>query len=251
VRDFLPDSDRLAAVLTPQVEGDRVTLSLGDKELKAFLPNLVRRTYQSVERGAVEGDLHRLTLGMANYADANKGRLPAVANFDKEGKPLLSWRVHVLPFVGANDLYRQFHLDEPWDSPHNRELIARMPDVYQGPNRELNREGKTIYLVPVGKDAAFHGGPEGPRFPADFLDGTSQTIVLVEADDVHAVPWTKPEDLKVDLEHPERGLGGHLPGGFLVGLADGSVRFLRSTISKETLRAAFTPAAGDILGSDW
>jgi hypothetical protein len=255
VRDFLPDIGRLAESFAPRAEGDRLTLSLVDKELMAFLPTLVLRIYQDVQRRAAENKLKQLALAMHNYADTFKGRrtarLPAVANFDKQGKPLLSWRVHLLPFVGANDLYRQFHLDEPWDSPHNKQLLARMPDVYQGPNLKLNQEGKTVYLLPMGKDAAFKDGPEGPRMPADFIDGTSNTILIVEADNAHAVPWTKPEDLKIDPEHPERGLGGHFHGGFLVSLADGSVRVVKKEISKATLRSAFTPSGGEVLGPDW
>jgi hypothetical protein len=123
--------------------------------------------------------------------------------------------------------------------------------IYQGPSRKLNAEGKTIYLLPVGQGAAYKDGPEGPRMPADFPDGTSNTILIVEADDAHAVPWTKPDDLPYDAEHPQRGLGGHLHGGFVVGMADGSVRFVRNTISKATLQRAFNPADGGVLGSDW
>ena len=255
VRDFLPDIGRLIEAIKPRMEQDRLTLSLGDKELRAFLPTLVRRTYQDAQRRVVVNKLKQLAIAMHNYADTFKGRnaarLPAVANFDKQGKPLLSWRVHLLPFVGANDLYRQFHLDEPWDSAHNKKLLARMPEVYQGPNRKLNGEGKTIYLLPVGKDAVFKDGPEGPRMPADFPDGTSNTIFLVEADDAHAVPWTKPGDLKIDREHPQRGLGGHFHEGFLAALADGSVRFVSKAMSKTTLRSAFAPADGMPLGPDW
>jgi hypothetical protein len=251
VRDFLPDIGRLVEALAPRVEGDRLTLSVRDKELTTFLPTLVRRTYQDAQRRVAVNKLKQMVLAMHNYADTFKGRFPAVANFDKQGKPLLSWRVHILPFVGANDLYRQFHLDEPWDSPHNKKLLARMPEVYQGSNRKLNGEGKTTYLLPVGKEAAFKDGPEGPRVPADFPDGTSNTILIVEADDAHAVPWTKPEDLKIDPEHPERGLGGHFHGGFLAAIADGSVRFVSKTISKATLRDAFAPADGRPLGPNW
>jgi hypothetical protein len=188
---------------------------------------------------------------MQNHVDAYKGRLPATATFDKQGKPLLSWRVRLLPFLGEQKLYRQFHLDEPWDSPHNKPLLARMPEVYQGPNRKLNREGKTLYLLPVGKAAAFKEGPEGPIFPKDFPDGTSNTILIVEADDAHAVPWTKPEDLTIDPEHPERGLGGHFRDIFVAALADGSIRFIAEGISKQTLRLAFDPADGMPMGSDW
>jgi hypothetical protein len=115
----------------------------------------------------------------------------------------------------------------------------------------LNREGKTIYLLPVGKDATFKEGPEGPRFPADFPDGTSNTILTVEADDAHAVPWTKPGDLKIDPDNPHRGLGGHFHGGFLAGIGDGSIRFISQTITKTTLQRAFTPNDGMPMGSDW
>lgn len=255
VQDFLPDIGRLVEVFAPRVEGDQLTLALGDKELRAFLPALVRRTYQNVHRRAAENKLKQLALAMHNYADTfsdrRKSRFPAVANFDKQGKPLLSWRVHLLPFLGEQKLYQQFHLDEPWDSPHNKQLLARMPEVYQGPNRKLNREGKTIFLLPVGKKAVFKEGPDGPRMPADFPDGTSNTIIIVEADDAHAVPWTKPEDLKIDPENPRRGLGGHFHEGFLVTLGDGSVRVIGKTTSKTTLRLAFDPADGMPMGSDW
>jgi hypothetical protein len=255
VREFLPEIGRLAEAFVPRVDGDRLTVSLGENELKAHLLLPVQSWHRALERRQVENGLHRLVIAMHNYADDHKrrgaARLPATASYDKQGKPLLSWRVHLLPYVGANDLYKQFHLDEPWDSPHNTKLLARMPEVYQSPNRKLNQEGKTIYLLPVGKDVAFKLGPEGPRLPADFPDGTSNTILIVESDDASAVPWTKPEDLKIDLDHPERGLGGHFQGVFVVGMADGSVRLLASGINKLTLRTAFTPAGGDVFGSDW
>lgn len=251
VRDFVPGIDRLLETFTPRGEGDHLTLSLSDKEVQTFLPTLVRRLYQNAQRRTATNQLKQLALAMHNYAGTYKNRLPAVANFDKEGKPLLSWRVHLLPFVGEQKLYQQFHLDESWDSPHNKKLLALMPKVYQGPNRKLNAEGKTIFLLPVGKDAAFKDGPEGPRMPADFPDGTSNTIFIVEADDAHAVPWTKPEDLKIDPKHPERGLGGHFPEGFLAALADGSVRIVAKTISKTTLHHAFAPNDGQPMGADW
>lgn len=251
VREFLPDIGRLAEALAFQVEEERLMLSTKDKELNALLPALVRRTYQDAQRRASVNKLKQLGLAMHNYSDSKKGRLPAVANFDKQGKPLLSWRVHLLPYLNEQNLYRQFHLDEPWDSPHNKTLLAKMPKVFHGPNRKLNEEGKTIFLLPVGKDVAFTDGPDGRRFPADFTDGTSLTIFIIESDDAHAVPWTKPEDLKIDRENPQRGLGGHFHGGFLAAIADGSVRFVKKTISKETLWFAFTPASGEVLGPDW
>jgi hypothetical protein len=255
VRSFLPGIDRLAEAFSPQIEGDQLTLTGKDKELMAFMQTAVRRINQAAHRRAGEESLRRLANAMHNYADAFKTRkayrLPAVANFDKQGKPLLSWRVHLLPFLGHEKLYKEFHLDEPWDSPHNRGLLARIPDAYQGPNRKLNEEGKTIFLLPVGKDAAFKDGPEGPNIPSDFPDGTSNTILIVEADDAHAVPWTKPGDLRFDREHPRRGLGDHFGDVFLAALADGSVHLIAAGISKTTLQNAFSPADGQPLGPDW
>ncbi|HKB04137.1 MAG TPA: DUF1559 domain-containing protein, partial [Gemmataceae bacterium] len=50
---------------------------------------------------------------------------------DKAGKPLLSWRVELLPYMEQADLYKQFRRDEPWDSEHNLQLLAKMPDVFR------------------------------------------------------------------------------------------------------------------------
>lgn len=255
-RAFLPDVGRLTDIVAFQVEGNRLNISAKDKGLNSILLTLVQSAYQAAQRRAVTDKLKKLAFAMHTYADTTVkdrrgARLPAIANFDKEGKPLLSWRVHLLPFLNEENLYRQFHLDEPWDSRHNRKLLAKMPKIFEGPNRKLNAEGKTIFLLPVGKDAAFKEGPEGPRFPTDFPDGTSNTIFIVEADDAHAVPWTQPEDLKLDPAHPERGLGGHFRQGFLAALADGSVRFVVKTISKRTLQDAFNPKDGRPMGADW
>src|SRR4051812_8249116 len=53
--------------------------------------------------------------GCQHYADAFGG-FPT-NSFSLTGEPLLSWRVHLLPYVEAENLYKQFKLDEPWDSP--------------------------------------------------------------------------------------------------------------------------------------
>jgi hypothetical protein len=250
VREWLPDFDKMTAPLIPRVEEDRLVVSLGEKEVLEVLPPLVRRAHQTAAHAAGLNKLKELAFATHSYADAHKGRFPAVANFDKQGKPLLSWRVHLLPYLGEKKLYQEFHLDEPWDSAHNKELIARMPAVYQGPGRKLNREGKTIYVAPVGENVAFTGGPEGLRL-ADFTDGLSNTILFVEADDDHAVVWTQPADLKYDPEQPRKGLGGHVEGGFLAALADGTARLVRKTVSKKTLQNAFTRNDGEPLGPDW
>ena len=112
----------------------------------------------------------------------------------------------VLPFIGEDEakLFKEFHLDEPWDSDHNRKLVARMPKVFQHPR--IDRPGFTNYLAVVGEECMFDGTTKGVRI-AQIVDGTSKTIALVEANADRAVEWTKPQDWEFDREHPTAGLG--------------------------------------------
>jgi hypothetical protein len=249
VQTLFPDLPRALAPLEPKVEGDHVLLSLDAEATRGVVAPLVRRAVAVARRIEVGEHLKQIVLSLYRYVDDHHS-MPAVATFDKAGKPLLSWRVHLLPYIGQEKLYKEFHLDEPWDSDHNKKLLARMPDVFRGPSRRLRGEGKTVYLAPVGKDTAFTGGAGGRRFPTEFTDGTSNTILIVQADEAHAVEWTRPEDLKIDLDSPAAGLDGS-SGAYVVGLADGTVHHVKPTISKETLRAAFTANGGEVLGADW
>jgi hypothetical protein len=153
----------------------------------------------------------------------------------------LSWRVHLLSYLGQASLQNQFHMNEPWDSPHNKSLIAKMPDAYRPTDAKLAAQGKTRIVAPVGEKLITTKNREPVRI-RDIKDGTSNTIMLVEADDQHAVVWTKPDDLEVDLGKPLSGLLIHPPGGFLILTADGGVRFLRAGIKPTTLAALFTRA---------
>ena len=83
------------------------------------------------------------------------GHLPAAAIQDREGRPLLSWRVAILPFIDQKDLYEEFRLDESWDSPHNAKLVERMPDVFASPAKPAEKSGETRYLAPVGPGTIF------------------------------------------------------------------------------------------------
>jgi len=159
----------------------------------------------------------------------------------------LSWRVLILPYIEDQPLYEQFHLDEPWDSEHNKKLIRQMPQTYRSPNSTVSRQWKTNYLTVRGKDTIF-SGKEGARI-ASITDGTSNTIMTVEVSDARAVIWTKPDDFAYDKQNPLKGLVGLQPGGFIAGFADGSVRFLRSSISPKTLNLLFTRNDGKPV--DW
>jgi hypothetical protein len=209
-------------------------------------------------------NLAQIALAMHAYTDTYR-QLPASANVDinvrgqfgnplltgeqlakAKGKfqgktlPLLSWRVAILPFIEEGALYKQFKLDEPWDSEHNKKLLEKMPKVYAAVTGKA-KPGMTYYQVFVGKDAPFNG-TIGPRFPASFTDGTSNTFLVAEAGE--AVPWTKPQDIPFDGKAVPK-LGGQFADGFHVAMADGTVRFVPRGADEKAIRAAITPSGGE------
>jgi type II secretory pathway pseudopilin PulG len=212
--------------------------------LVALLLPAVQAAREAARRSQSMNNLKQLMLALHNNHDVRK-RFPAHASYDAEGKPLLSWRVYILPFLEAGELYKQFHLDEPWDSPHNKQLIDFMPDVFANPNL-VGEAGKTNYLAVVGSECVFNGTAMGMSFRS-ITDGTSKTILLVEADADRAVTWTKPDDWQYDANNPAAGLGGLRPGGWLAAFADGSVQFISNDVDRETLKALFTRAGQEVV----
>ncbi len=181
-------------------------------------------------------NLKLVGLAMHNYRDAH-GRFPAPTIQGKDGRPLLSWRVAILPYLEEYGLYQSFKLDEPWDSPHNKPLLERMPRLYARlrPPGEAP-ESLTHLRVFVGEGTPFEGG-RGPRWE-DFPDGWDRTILVVEADE--AVPWTKPDDLPYAADKPLPALGGGPGGSFVILMADGSVRSIPAEFDPALLRRAIT-----------
>ncbi|MHB1422030.1 MAG: DUF1559 family PulG-like putative transporter [Gemmataceae bacterium] len=237
-----------------RIEREDVTLQTSVRarvDLTAMGAVLVQAQQRIREKNArIESanNLHNIGIAMQNYADTT-GRFPTQATYDKNGKPMLSWRVLILPYIEQQNLYNQFHLNEPWDSEHNKKLLAKMPKTYASPRDEKTvKEHTTHYQGFVG-NGAFFEGKKGLRFPADLPDGTSLTIMIVEAS--KAVPWSKPEDLPFDPAKPLPQLG--LPGasGFMAVMCDASIRTFSHKITKETLRGAITRDGGEVLGPDF
>jgi RNA polymerase sigma factor (sigma-70 family) len=163
------------------------------------------------------------------------------------GKALLSWRVAILPYLGEGALYKQFKLDEPWDGPHNKRLLEKMPKVYAPPGVKTREPYTTFYQVFVGGGAVFEKHRR-PAFPASIPDGTSNTILIAEAG--AAVPWTKPEDMHYAPDEPLPELGGLFPNSFNVALADGTAVALLKKADPDVLRAAITCAGGEVVDMD-
>ena len=196
------------------------------------LPALAK-SREAASRATSMNNLKQFGLAMFNYESTYQS-FPPHAIYSKDGKPLLSWRVSILPFLDQDALYKQFRLDEPWDSPNNKPLIAKMPKVFQVPSDEKRDDGMTRYLVPVGTGTIFDGD-RGTKI-SEIKDGTSQTLLIIEVGPDKAVTWTKPDDMPFDAEKPLASLGTIPPGGFCAAFADGSVRVIRQSINPGTFR---------------
>jgi hypothetical protein len=235
----------IAKALQPEVKEDRLTVAVSDPA--TILATVLKSEdlfarYQGIHE---KDKLQRLGIAMHEYHNAH-GSFPTNAIYSKDGKPLLSWRVAVLPYLGHDNLFKQFRHDEPWDSEHNKKLIEQMPDVFRSPRMKVKQAGMTTYLVPLGNGLIFTGTDKKIKI-TDIEDGTSNTLMLVDADDEHAVVWTKPDDLKVDPNAPLKGLVGHYPGFFLAAFADGTVHAIPKNIAPKTLWAMFTRNGGEVI----
>jgi hypothetical protein len=215
---------------------------------------------QAKNRTQSANNLKQICFAYASYTLTYRDKFPDPAVFDPQGRPLLSWRVTILPFIEQQDLWAQFHMNEPWDSEHNKKLIPQMPKTYLLPGKGTEKEGITYYRIFVADPTDDKiGGGDMPLFRwkppyclytfGNVPDGVSNTILVAEAED--GVPWTKPEELVYNPKKPVPKLGFRWNGKGLVGMADSSVIAVDKNISEETLRHAITPADGHVLGSDW
>ncbi|HVA50043.1 MAG TPA: DUF1559 domain-containing protein [Pirellulales bacterium] len=252
VVDAMPKLDNASQTLTPLRRGDRLLLELdADKKQIAALSALLRApaalARDASNRAQSRQNLLMLGLAFETYGDKYRA-LPPAAICSSWGIPLLSWRVQLLPFLGEEDLYRRFRLDEPWNSKHNRQLIELMPAVFRRLGRHGDRTGRTPYLTPRGKGTALNAREPTP-YDA-FRDTTSSTILLVEADTEHEVVWTQPADLDYNADKPLVGLDEPRSPGFMALFADAHVRLIPQETDTALLRALFTRAGGEQVDLD-
>ena len=218
------------------VEGDRLVIRFAQKEGLQLLAGMTATVREQAARNANTNKFKQLSIALHNHHDTYRVFPPSAEVRDKEGKSGLSWRVHLLPFVGENELFKEFHLDEPWDSPHNKPLIEKMPEIYRDGLPDTP-PGKTTFLAPVGEDTVL--GDAKPMHFGRIWDGTSNTAWLVQVKPELAVPWTAPQDYAFDPKDPAEGLLVDGDGRFLVAIVDGSIHHLRADAKPETLLNLF------------
>ena len=260
--DNSPVSEELVAVLTEVL--DSVTIEAVDESVELDIPKLkdpeqflkdVTPAFKELVKGIAESQkaaarraqtmpLREIGIAFHNYHDTFNG-FPSYCTAKSDGgeNKGLSWRVHLLPYYGESALYQEFHLDEPWDSDHNKTLIERMPKIYECEGVE--KPGHTSYHVFTGEGTPF--GNEEPIGIANITDGTSNTIMVVQAGPDKADVWTKPSGIEFNSEDPKAALG-KLAETFLILLCDGSVRDISSDIDNTTLIRLIQHSDGEVVG---
>lgn len=207
-----------------------------------FLIPATRLLQTSTSQHACGVNLKRIGLAMRAY-QRDHGTFPPAVVLSPDGKPMHSWRVLLLPYLGHDDLYRLYRFDERWDGPNNLYLAAQMPGVFACPD-DLNTAEQTSYLVINGSGLIFNG-PQTTS-PSQITDGLRDTILVVEAPS-SGVNWLEPRDLTASAMtfHVNSGKSGeigchHAGGGANVLMASGDVRNLPNTLSPATVEALLT-----------
>lgn len=210
-------------------------------------------------RVACTNNLKQIAIALQGYHDAH-GCFPPAYISDEGGRPMHSWRVLILPYIGQRALYEQYAFSEPWDGPNNRKLAGQIPSVYQCPSSNAAAGGRpaTSYLAVVGPKNVWPRGKTTKL--SDIRDGAAYTIMLVEVanSDIH---WMEPRDLSFEdalrgINSPE-GMGissRHISGEDYfhygtpianVAFADTHVRRLPEGFPVEELKSLLTIDAGD------
>ncbi|MEL7264166.1 MAG: DUF1559 domain-containing protein, partial [Planctomycetota bacterium] len=253
-QDVVDVTRQMVADLPMRVEGSRLTMSISPADLTQQQAAMLRSTLEKA-RGRVRtvqtlNSVRQILLGMHNHHSAF-GYFPPwrqgagnATQIDQRANKGLSWRVYLLPFMEQIELYQQFHLDEPWDSQHNRKLISKMPAIYKTPQAGVP-ENHTTLVAPSSSESILQ--LEKPTRFRDVLDGTSNTVMIVQVQAKHAVPWTAPRDYNYDQDVPAGALHVDANGTWIAGFGDGSVRRLPKDLSAKDIRALFGRNDGEIV----
>ena len=180
-------------------------------------------------------DMKQVMLAFHNYHSSEK-HLPPRAFTDSQGRPLLSWRVAILPYLEQAAMYRAVKLDQPWDSEDNRMISSTLIPTYGG---DRSMGSKTTIRAPVFPGSAWDGnGP--PKTFRDIHDGLSNTIAIIDAPASAAIEWANPQPWEISVDDPMSDIFGDRQT-VMVGMFDGAVITLaRETMTNEKLKAMLT-----------
>lgn len=237
--------DAIVDLAKIEVVNDQIQITIrgnDEQSPSSILAAIVNATGVPIASNKKRDLMRQIVLGIINY-ESTYGCFPPAKKFrGPDGTSGLSWRVHILPFIDEYELYTQFHLDEPWDTAHNIKLVERMPDIYNTFSKSVLidpvlKPGHTTFVAPVS-DGTILGGKEITKV-RHVADGLSKTVLLVEVNPGHAVPWTAPQDYYFSPDDPGAGLAWDRNDNVAVSFSDGAWMLLPKSTSKETIRDLF------------
>jgi len=213
-----------------------------------LLGTAIQSARQAASANSCNCHLKQLGIALQNYHDTYKVFPPAYLA-DADGKPMHSWRVLLLPFLEEQELCKRYRFDEPWDSPHNRQLADEISVTQFRCPAATGPANETSYVVVSDPETLFPG--DRGRSIRDVRDGTSKTISIVEVAN-SGIHWMEPRDLTLDealagINPPNRSpaISSHHVGGAMVGWGDAHVSYLPNDLSIEKLRALLTASGGE------
>ncbi len=241
---------RLANALRPRLSNKRIVIELDSTGIQINALYALINPAIDAARGAAaaskrQNDFKEIALALLDYEEKHK-RFPPAYSVDSNGKPLLSWRVHILPFLGETELYEEFHLDEPWDSKNNRPLIGLMPAVYAetlDSEAEFFESGETTVVAPIAPSTLF-ANPEGTEYRR-VKDKTWETLMIAEVAPEEAVVWTSPQDWKINFESALADVKREDREFFITAFCDGSTKKLSTKMATNQFKAILTIDGGE------
>jgi prepilin-type N-terminal cleavage/methylation domain-containing protein len=237
----------------------------------------VQKVREAAARTKCANNVKQLGLACHHFALHNRDQLPPL---NQTSVPAGSWSFHLLPYIEQSSLYRiGLSNNSPWSNPNligNRVATFLCPSEISAPTGKCPHGWALSNYAPNFEVFASQQPPISgnyrSRYPlAGIPDGTSNVIFIAERYALpvggeacwaerspgifgsqfgwisQAVPQFVPPLNQADYLRSQT---PHI-GGVVVGLGDGSVRGIGSSITQPTWWNACRPADGNVLGTDW
>lgn len=197
------------------------------------------RVQVAKQRMLASNNLKQIGLALHNYHDIH-GVLPPAVVTNKEGQPLYSGRVLLLPYLEQAALYERFDKSKAWDSPENAAVVQTAIPAFQDPASQNQNPSRSDYVFVTGPATLFDG-TKMKLF--EITDGTSNTIAVIGTS-TGPSNWAEPTDWSAASGvAPPSNHGDKI----VVLYADGSVRSLDSAYFQANMHALATRNGGEVI----
>lgn len=223
--------------------------------LVAILMPALQPSKDGHPRSQCKNNLKALSFALNAYHE-HFGSFPPQYIVDSNGRPIHSWRVLILPFLGYQKLYDKYRFDEPWNGPNNSQLASSMPghfSPYCCPvelNSKQDSSSFTNYIAITGPQTMWNG--VHPIRLDQVTDSKSSTCLLAEIRNSQ-IHWMEPRDIRLrgmafSINHPTLPcISSVHPRVAHVAFVDTSVHSISEELSAVTLHAILTRSGSEIV----